>query len=118
MNPIISPSLIYLIHVTGTIYYVSFFVLLSSIITLIFLGLGLVMDPPDSEKLKKFVIKALKICIVTMIVCILLLILIPDKKTMYVMIAASIITPDNITGVEDHVLDLITNIANAVNNVK
>ena len=118
MNPIISPSWIYLIHVAGTMYDVSIFVLLVSIITLLMLGLGFAMDPPDSEKIKKFVIKVLKICVIAIIVCILLLILIPDKKTMYAMIAASMITPDNISGVEEHVIDLITNIANAVSNVK
>ena len=118
MNPIIPPSLIYLAHVADTMYIVSILVLLVSVLIMFFLGLGLIMDPPESEKLKKFVIKALKICGITMIVCILLLILIPDKKTMYAMIAASMVTPDNITGVEDHVIDLITNIANAVNNVK
>lgn len=43
---------------------------------------------------------------------------IPDKKTVYAMIAASMITPDNISGVEEHDIDIITNIANAVNNAK
>ena len=118
MNPIIPPSLIYLAHVADTMYIVTIFFLLVSLLTMFFLGLGFVVDPPDSEKLKKFVIKGLKICVVTIIVCILLLILIPDKKTMYAMIAASMITPDNISGGKEHVIELITNIANAVNNTK
>ena len=118
MNPIIPPSWIYLIHVANTIYDLSIFVLMVSIVTLLLLGIGFAMDPPDSEKIKKYVIEALKICAVTIIVSVLVLVLVPDKKTMYAMIAASMITPDNISGVEEHVIDIITNIANAVNNAK
>ena len=118
MNPIIPPSWIYLIHVANTIYDLSIFVLMVSVVTLLLLGIGFAMDPPDSEKIKKYVIKALKICVVTIIVSVLVLVLVPDKKTMYAMIAASMITPDNISGVEEHVIDIITNIANAVNNAK
>lgn len=118
MNPIIPPSWIYLIHVANTIYDLSIFVLMVSIVILLLLGIGFAMDPPDSEKIKKYVIKALKICAVTIIVSVLVLVLVPDKKTMYAMIAASMITPDNISGVEEHVIDIITNIANAVNNAK
>lgn len=118
MNPIIPPSWIYLIHVANTIYDLSIFVLMVSIVTLLLLGIGLATDPPDSEKIKKYVIKVLKICVVAIIVSVLALVLVPDKKTMYAMIAASMITPDNISGVEEHVIDIITNIANAVNNAK
>lgn len=118
MNPIIPSSWIYLIHVANTIYDLSIFVLMVSIVTLLLLGIGLLCDPPDSEKIKKYTIKALKICAVTIIVSVLVLVLVPDKKTMYAMIVASMITPDNISGVEEHVIDIITSIANAVNNVK
>ena len=118
MTPIIPPSWIYFIHVAGTIYDLSIFVLLASIFILLLLGFCFATDPPDSEKIRKFIFKALKFCAITIIVCILVLILVPDKKTMYAMIAASMITPDNISGVEEHVIDLITNIANAVHNAK
>lgn len=118
MNPIIPPSWIYLIHVANTIYDLSIFVLMVSMVILLLLSIELAVDPPDSEKIKKYVIKALKICVVAIIVSVLVLVLVPDKKTMYAMIAASMITPDNISGVEEHVIDIITNIANAVNNAK
>lgn len=118
MNPIIPPSWIYLIHVANTIYVLSIFVLMVSIVTLLLLGIGFAMDPPESEKIKKYAIKGLKICVVAIIVSVLVLVLVPDKKTMYAMIAASMITPDNISGVEEHVIDIITNIANAVSNAK
>lgn len=115
MDPIISPTWIYLIHVADTIYGLSIFVLFVSVVALLLLGVEFVADPgSDSEK--ELTIKGVKICIVAIIVCTLMLVLTPDKKTMYAMIAASIITPDNISGVEEHVIDLITKIANAVYN--
>ena len=114
MNPIIPPSWIYLIHVANTIYDLSIFVLMVSTVTLLLLCAGFAMDPPDSEKIKKYAIKALKICVVAIIVSVLVLVLVPDKKTMYAMIAASMITPDNISITEDHIADLISKIAEAV----
>ena len=116
MNPIIPPSWIYLIHVANTIYDLSIFVLMVSIVTLLLLGIGFAMDPPDSEKIKKYVIRALKICVVAIIVSVLVLVLVPDKKTMYAMIAASMVTPDNISITEDQIVDLISKIAKAAKN--
>ena len=115
MDPIISPTWIYLAHVAGTIYGLSIFVLFVSVVALLLLGVEFVADP-DSAPEKELTIKGVKICIVAIIVCTLMLILTPDKKTMYAMIAASIITPDNISGVEEHVVDLIAKIADAVYN--
>ena len=115
MDPIISPTWIYLIHVASTIYGLSIFVLFVSVVALLLLGFEFVVDP-DSAPEKELTIKGVKICIVVIIICTLLLILTPDKRTMYAMIAASIITPDNISGVEEHVIDLITKIADAVYN--
>ena len=51
-----------------------------------------------------------------MIVCLLMFMLVPDKDTMYAMLAASMITPDNISGGEEHLIDLITKIANIIYN--
>ena len=116
MNPIISPAWIYLIHLADTIYSLSIFILFISIIALIGLGLELVVDGVDSEIGGMLTIKGVKICVVAIIVCTLMLVLVPDKKTLYGMIAASMITPDNISGVEEHVIDLITKIADAVQN--
>lgn len=75
-------------------------------------------DPDDTRKQKGLTTKGMKVCLVIIVVSVIVLILVPDKKTMYAMIAASVITPDNISGMENHVVELITNIANAVSNVK
>ena len=114
MDPIISPTWFYLIHVGDTIYSLSIFILFISVFALILLGVEFVAHDPGSGR--ELTTKGVKICVVAIIVCTLMLVLIPDKKTMYAMIAASMITPDNISGVEEHVIDLITKIADAVYN--
>lgn len=114
MNPIISPMWIYLIHVANTIYGISIVVLCVS--TAIAFGLLIEGGTVDLEEERKTTYRRLKICAIFIIVSLLALIFVPDKKTMYAMIAASMITPDNISGVEEHVIDLIAKIADAVYN--
>ena len=58
----------------------------------------------------------IKLCIIVAVIINLMIILIPDEKTIYMMLAASVVTPDNISGGEEHIINLITNIVNAVNN--
>lgn len=117
MNPIISPAWIYLIHLTDTIYGLSIFALTAALIMLTLLLIsGIGFEETESKRI--LANKWMKICVITIIVCILILVLVPDKKTMYAMIAASIITPDNISGVEENVIDLIEKIANAVYNAE
>ena len=54
-----------------------------------------------------------------LIVCVIatiLVIIIPDEKTMLSMLTLSFITPDNVVIAENHIIDLITKIMDAVNN--
>lgn len=119
MNPIIPPSWIYAIHVADTVYGVALFALIVSLFALLLFFLNYAIDGSDDTKIQKgLTVKGMKVCLVIIVVCMIVIILVPDKKTMYAMIAASVITPDNISGVEEHIVDLITNIANAVNNAK
>lgn len=119
MEPIISPVWLYAIHVADTVYGVSLFALFVSLFALLLFFLNYTIDAPDDTKMQKgLTVKGMKVCLVIIVMCMIVLILVPDRKTMYAMIAASMITPDNISGVEGHIVDLITNIANAVNNAK
>ena len=118
MNPIIPPVWLYAIHVADTVYGISLFALIASLCALLLFFLNYAIDPDDTEMQKGLTVKGMKVCLVIIVVCMIVIILVPDKKTMYAMIAASVITPDNISGVENHIVELITNIANAVNNVK
>ena len=116
MNPIISPAWIYLIHLTDTIYGLSIFALTAALIMLILLLISGIEFDEETESKRLLTNKWMKICVITIIVCMLMLVLVPDKKTMYAMMAASMITPENISDVENHVVDLITKIADAVYN--
>ena len=119
MEPIIPPLWLYAIHVADTVYGISIFALIISLCALLMFFLNYAVDDPDdTRKQKGLTTKGMKVCLVIIVVSVIVLILVPDRKTMYAMIAASVITPDNISGVEEHIVDLITNIANAVNNAK
>ena len=112
MEQIISPWWFYLIGVTGylstTLKVVALVLFLMEIpVTLIYCDFGIEY--------------AKKICIRIAIVAIALLILsafIPDKQTAYAMLAASVITPDNIQAVQGNIVDFITNVAKSIQEVK
>lgn len=86
MNPIISPLWVYLIHLSNTIRIAAGVVDTIAVIAWIAMFMY-----KDCEFIGE-----------------------PDQKTMYEMLAASMITPDNISAVEEHVIELIKQIANAV----
>ena len=66
----------------------------------------------DDMKIK---INYKNVTIVTIIATILVII-IPNEKTMLSMLTLSFITPDNVVIAENHIIDLITKIMDAVNN--
>ena len=118
MNPIISPVWFYLIHIANMVHGFSFFVLVISMIALIFLVICEADFYSDEEKNHRFVRKYVKICFISMIMCSLVLTLVPNERTIYMMLAASVVTPDNIAGGEEHIVNLITNIVTAINSAK
>lgn len=59
-----------------------------------------------------------KICAILFAVCVLLVVFIPTEKTIYKMVAASIVTPDNISAVQGNTVDFIQKVAEAVIQVK
>ena len=120
MEPIISPVWIYLIHVLNTIYGLSLFALIGSGFVMIMSPLiaDCIVDCGHHEESERVMYKIIKICAIVAAICIILLIFIPNEKTIYAMIAASIITPDNISGTEEHIVDLISKIAKAGRETK
>lgn len=116
-EPIISPVWIYLIHLVNTLHSISNCIFGASLIAWVLVYIGIIefdnSDSEDSEKARK---RWLKIFAIIATVCVLILTLIPDKDTMYAMLATSFITPDNISGGEDHLIDLVTKIAKIIYN--
>lgn len=111
MEPIIPPMWIYLIHLASTLRFMAIYTLCASIMILFFIYVGAIELIRDSNK--KFWLKTFAI---TAVMCLLILTLIPDQDTLYAMIAASFITPDNISIGEDHLIDLVTKIAKIIYN--
>ena len=119
MNPIISPVWFYLIHIANMAHGLSFVLLVVSIFSLMLLSAGGVDFNQQTEKENsRLRNKWVNICIIVMVVCNILFLLIPDENTMYAMLATSVVTPDNISVGEEHIINLITNIVNAINSAK
>lgn len=116
MEPVISPALIYLIHMIKAIYGLSIFILFVSAFTMVMSPLIADCVCEDYEEEGKVMRKIIKICAILVVICIILIMFIPNEKTIYAMITASMITPDNISITEDHITELISKIAEAVKN--
>ena len=106
MEPIVSPWIIYLFSVLTKLNTVSFVVAIFSWAIVFFLAMNRLMF--DEKKFNY------KNAIIVSIIATMLAILIPDEKTMLTMLTLSFITPDNVVIAEDHVIDLITKIMDAV----
>ena len=113
MEPIVSPLVIYLFSVLTKLNIAAFAVALFSWATIFFMALNKIISGDDMEIEFNY-----KNAIIVAIIATMLATLIPDEKTMLAMLTVSFITPDNIVITENHVIDLITKIMDAVNNVK
>lgn len=110
MEPIISPWVIYLFSVLTKLNIVASAVVIFSCAVMFFITVFRFIY--DDMKIK---INYKNVTIVTIIATILVII-IPDEKTMLSMLTLSFITPDNVVIAENHIIDLITKIMDAVNN--
>ena len=110
MEPIISPWVIYLFSVLTKLNMVASAVVIFSCAVMFFITVFRFIY--DDMKIK---INYKNVTIVTIIATILVII-IPNEKTMLSMLTLSFITPDNVVIAENHIIDLITKIMDVVNN--
>lgn len=110
MEPIISPWVIYLFSVLTKLNMVASAVAIFSCAVMFFMTMLRFIY--DDMKIK---INYKNVTIVTIIATILVII-IPNEKTMLAMLTLSFITPDNVVIAENHIIDLITKIMDAVNS--
>lgn len=109
MEPIISPWYFYL---AGIVEYVGWALKIGAFV-LGFLAVAVLMDC-EEESTKK-------LCILTGAIAVAMLFVaafVPDKQTAYAMLAASVVTPDNIQAVQGNIVDFITDIAKSMQEVK
>lgn len=111
MEPIISPWVIYLFSILTKLNMVASAVAIFSGASIIFIAFTKFTFGDDMEIPFNY-----KIVVIVSVIAAILVIIIPDEKTMLSMLTLSFITPDNIVITENHVIDLITKIMDAVNN--
>ena len=112
MKPIINPLYIYLISVISTLETVLIIIMFFAGIIIIIAGMLYSMEEITKENGKRI----LKTATITLIVNLLICIFIPDEDSCYKMMAASIVTPDNIETVKDETIKTIEEITNILQN--
>ena len=111
MEPIISPWVIYLFSVLTKLNTVVFTIAIFSWATIFFIALDKIIYGDDMEIEFNY-----KYAIIVAVIATIIVILIPDEKTMLAMLTLSFITPDNVVIAENHIIDLVTKIMDAVNS--
>ena len=115
MKPIINPMWFYLIDIMESAD--NLFFILSVLSTLaaivMFMGIMTEEDPKTTPGIFKLTKKIFIICITS----IFLSILTPTSDTCYKMMAASVVTPDNITAVGETATDIVDYIVESVDTL-
>lgn len=111
MEPVVSPWIIYLFSILTKLNVVASIAMLFSWAAILFIGLYKIIYGDDMEIEFNF-----KYAIIVAVIATTIVILIPTDKTMLAMLTLSFITPDNIGIAENHIIDLITKIMDAVNS--
>lgn len=109
MEPVVSPWIIYLFSVLTKLNMVASAVVIFSCAFMVFITM------------LRFIYRDIEInvnyknVIIVSVIATILVIIIPNEKTMLSMLTLSFITPDNVVIAENHIIDLVTKIMDAVN---
>ena len=114
MEPIISPWLIYIVDVASTIKLVAMIVVLLGIVAVLLFPI--LADIVDAQE--ETLVKYKKLLCVVIIIALLLLIFIPAKTTLLAMLVLQYTTPDNISLVQNNIVDFIQKVVEASREVK
>lgn len=106
MEPIISPWLVYL---AGTVEDIKVFSAIVSAVLGVLTGI-LLFDCDINKTYHRWA----KVTGTACIICILVAILVPTEKTVWMMIGASYMTPDNITTVQGNLVHFAEQVAKAI----
>ena len=107
MEPIISPWIIYALHIYDKIYFACSTLMIWSFVIAPLLALAGAVEED------KYMMKYAKLFAIVAVVCAIVLIIVPSKDTLITMLAASYITPDNIAAVQGSVVDFVKQIIKA-----
>lgn len=123
MNPIVNPIYFYLANVGDTVQILAGIVMTITTFIMFCLLVDIWSDQNNDndgndDNKHKAKVQALKMLGVILAVSTALKIFVPSSQTVYQMIAASVITPDNINMTQENIIDFINNIAKALHNAK
>lgn len=107
MEPIVNPALIYLIGTVDNLKALCFLVSVCTWVWIILMYSTSIAEDDKELRPKKYVL-------ILAVILLLLTILIPSKETLIAMVVSSYITPDNGMVSEQHIIDMITRIKEAV----
>ena len=107
MEPVVSPWLIYLIGVCDKLDG-------AMAVVCIVLGMIILFLPVLCLELGIRYKPIIVCCFALLIVSFLLMVLVPTKEIAIAMAVSHYITPDNIVGTEDHIIEFIRKVAKAV----
>ena len=113
MEPIISPWVIYAVHIMESVRVVAILMTVGYVALLPLAWMFEDMNGSD-EKFTTFMLRQKWYLIVSLV----LLVVIPTKEDILSMIALYYITPDNVQAVQGNVLEFIKQISEAVQNGK
>ncbi len=118
MNPIISPLWFYLIGMSNSLIALCSFIGSCALVVAIILGVigGMEYTDGDEDAGRKM-LKYMKKCVITGILTFSLVAIIPTEKTCYKMIAATVVTPNNIEIVGSTATDIIDYIIESVDTL-
>ena len=112
MQPIVSPWLLYLVGLCESIH-TSIVVLEAIICIIVIFTIPCIVEANDEKDIRSY-IKNLKIFIISFVVFGVINCIIPTKETALQMLAASVVTPDNIQAVQGNIVDFISEVAKAI----
>lgn len=113
MEPIISPWVIYAVHIMESVRVLAILMAVGYIVLLPLVWMFEDMNGGD-EKFATFMLRQKWYLIISLV----LLVIIPTKEDILSMIALYYITPDNVQAVQGNVLEFIRQISEAVYNGK
>lgn len=113
MEPIISPWIIYAVHIMESVRVVAILMAVGYIVLLPLAWMFEDMNGGD-EKFASFMLRQKWYLIVSLV----LLVVIPTKEDILSMIALYYITPDNVQAVQGNVLEFVKQISDAVQSGK
>lgn len=116
MNPIISPWFFYLISTASELkaFSVMFTVPLGALLFIsIIFYMTINVTPENSVRIKTFIKKTFPIVCIGIMLCIF----VPSEKACYQMMAASVVTSDNLEHLEEKSVDIVDYIVKSVNEM-